>query len=531
MVRGGRPRLTVWTRRRGDAEKKGESAFVASGLSGERCGSGRPEPFEGDGGGAEDAGVVFQGADADEGAAGRAIGDRKHRFAERFEEHVAHLEEAAAEGDGIGIEDVDEPAEGEAEEVPAVADLGFALLVAGVGGGEEVGGGRVAVADDLEKEFGATGGQELAGAGGEGDATDECFETAARAAVTAGTGRVEDDVADFTGEAAGAAIEAALDDDAASDTGAQGPVEEVSGAPPGAVAELAEGGGAGVVLDEHGKSEGGGEGLGKDEVAESGDVRREDDLALVGVDEAGRADTDGQRRCGRSADDIAEDGDEEGDHLLGGGALRGWSVVARGDVARLGDERGAEVGSTQVGPDDNRRHGIHSNGSARAVARELGVAMTCGPVAWHAVAVLSAWERWFLGEIPVARLGTIAADGRPHIVPVCFALVGERVAIAIDEKPKRAGTLARVKNIERDPRVTLLVDRYSDAWEELAWVRIEGEARVMERGSGWAEGLVALRARYRQYAPMALEQLPLIVIEVERVVSWSWGGGDAVPAR
>jgi PPOX class probable F420-dependent enzyme len=131
------------------------------------------------------------------------------------------------------------------------------------------------------------------------------------------------------------------------------------------------------------------------------------------------------------------------------------------------------------------------------------------------------WHRDLLGECRVARLGTIAPDGRPRLVPVCYALVGDAIAIAIDEKPKSTTELARVRDIRRDPRVTLLVDRYDDAdWSRLAWLRIDATAEVLAAGNEWPEGLEALRARYPQYAAMALEGLPLLRVRPVRVVGW-----------
>ena len=135
------------------------------------------------------------------------------------------------------------------------------------------------------------------------------------------------------------------------------------------------------------------------------------------------------------------------------------------------------------------------------------------------------WHLELLEESRVARLGTIAPDGRPRLVPVCYALVGETVFIAIDEKPKRGGRLARLRDIERDPRVTLLADRYEEDWARLAWVRIEGRATVLERGDEHPVALEALRARYPQYGSMGLEALPLIVVTPERVVGWRWAEG------
>ena len=96
--------------------------------------------------------------------------------------------------------------------------------------------------------------------------------------------------------------------------------------------------------------------------------------------------------------------------------------------------------------------------------------------------MFAAWELELIAEQAVGVLGTLAADGRPQLVPVCFALVDGEVFIAHDEKPKRAGPLARSRNIERDPRATLLVHRYGDEWSQLAWVRVECRAAVLPRG-------------------------------------------------
>jgi len=131
-------------------------------------------------------------------------------------------------------------------------------------------------------------------------------------------------------------------------------------------------------------------------------------------------------------------------------------------------------------------------------------------------------QRAFLERCRVARLGTIAPDGRPHLVPVCYAAVGERIAIAIDEKPKRTTELARVRNIRRDPRVTLLIDEYGDEWERLAWLRIDGTAALLNRGDEWPNAMEALRVRYAPYARMDLEGLPIIAITATRIVEWHW---------
>lgn len=134
----------------------------------------------------------------------------------------------------------------------------------------------------------------------------------------------------------------------------------------------------------------------------------------------------------------------------------------------------------------------------------------------------ASWELHLLDELRVGRLGTIASDGRPHLVPVCYARIEDTFFIPIDEKPKRSLNLERVRNIERDPRVTLLFDRYDDDWTRLAWIRAEGTARVFPSGGEFAAALAALRARYAQYAAMALEERPLIQVTATSVSSWRW---------
>lgn len=134
------------------------------------------------------------------------------------------------------------------------------------------------------------------------------------------------------------------------------------------------------------------------------------------------------------------------------------------------------------------------------------------------------WQLELVEELRVARLGTIGAGGAPHLVPVCYAYLEGRFVVAVDEKPKRGGNLARVRNIERDGRVTLLFDRYEDDWTRLAWVRVEGVAQVLAAGSEWPEAVEALRARYPQYRGMSLESLPVIAISPKRVTGWRWNG-------
>ena len=120
----------------------------------------------------------------------------------------------------------------------------------------------------------------------------------------------------------------------------------------------------------------------------------------------------------------------------------------------------------------------------------------------------------------VAHLATADAKGRPHVVPVCFAYLGGRIYIAIDEKPKRSLRLKRLLNIEENPHVALVLDRYDEDWSRLGWVLIQGTVAVIEGGPEHSQALEALREKYPQYREMALEERPVIGVRVERVSSW-----------
>ena len=140
-------------------------------------------------------------------------------------------------------------------------------------------------------------------------------------------------------------------------------------------------------------------------------------------------------------------------------------------------------------------------------------------------AVFEDWQLELIRDLRVARMATLAPSGYPALVPVCYALHEGRLFIAVDEKPKSTTSLARLRNIDRDPRVSLLFDRYDDDWTRLAWVRVEGHVSVLTRGEAAPATLAALRDRYPQYREMDLEARPLIAVEPLRTVGWRWRGG------
>jgi len=121
----------------------------------------------------------------------------------------------------------------------------------------------------------------------------------------------------------------------------------------------------------------------------------------------------------------------------------------------------------------------------------------------------------------VARLATASAAAVPHIVAVTFAETGGRIYTAIDHKPKSSTRLTRLRNIEQNPSVSLLVDHYSPDWETLWWARVDGRARVLESGSAPDEAVGALRTKYPQYREVSLDG-PVIEIEPTRTTGWSY---------
>jgi PPOX class probable F420-dependent enzyme len=120
---------------------------------------------------------------------------------------------------------------------------------------------------------------------------------------------------------------------------------------------------------------------------------------------------------------------------------------------------------------------------------------------------------------PVARLGTISAAGRPHLVPCCFALIGDTVYTAVDAKPKSTTALRRLHNLATNPAACLLVDHYEDDWSRLWWVRIDGRGRVVTDQLEADRAQRALEAKYSQYRSVPILG-PWIALDAQRWLAW-----------
>jgi PPOX class probable F420-dependent enzyme len=125
----------------------------------------------------------------------------------------------------------------------------------------------------------------------------------------------------------------------------------------------------------------------------------------------------------------------------------------------------------------------------------------------------------------VGRLATVDAQGTPHVVPVCFALVGDAFTFAVDHKPKRTTALRRLANLAATGRASLLVDEYAEDWSRLWWVRLDGRGVVADAAAAGAQ-VDALVAKYPQYA----RRRPTGPVAVVRVEHWSgWSASPVSP--
>lgn len=125
-----------------------------------------------------------------------------------------------------------------------------------------------------------------------------------------------------------------------------------------------------------------------------------------------------------------------------------------------------------------------------------------------------------LEHAPVARLATLRPDGAPHLVPIVFARAAGALWSPVDGKPKRGAALARLGHVRAEPRVAVLLDAYEDDWSRLWWLRVDGEATVVEVAVPPAEA--ALRRKYPQYAstPLFAAGPCWLRIAPRRIATW-----------
>ena len=128
----------------------------------------------------------------------------------------------------------------------------------------------------------------------------------------------------------------------------------------------------------------------------------------------------------------------------------------------------------------------------------------------------------FVRYARVAHLATADRNGRPHVIPICFAFDGKTLYSPIDEKPKKISPLKlkRIINIRENPRVAVVIDHYDENWKKLAYVLITGRAAILLAGQKHKKAALLLRRKYPQYRRMAIDRRPMIRIVPTRATSW-----------
>lgn len=111
-------------------------------------------------------------------------------------------------------------------------------------------------------------------------------------------------------------------------------------------------------------------------------------------------------------------------------------------------------------------------------------------------------------------------DGKPHIVPITFAIEGNILYFAVDAKPKKTADLKRLRNIASNPAVSILIDHYDDDWNQLWWVRLDGDARILTERSESERALDLLVSRYPQYRTNRPNG-PVVAIAIAHASGWS----------
>jgi PPOX class probable F420-dependent enzyme len=128
--------------------------------------------------------------------------------------------------------------------------------------------------------------------------------------------------------------------------------------------------------------------------------------------------------------------------------------------------------------------------------------------------------RRLVSSARVGRLATVGSDGRPHAVPICYALADQTVYSAVDHKPKRRTELRRVANLRQTGRACLLLDEYGEDWSTLWWVRLDGSGRVVADPAEVSRAVSALVDKYPQYRARPPEG-PVIALDIAGWSGWS----------
>ena len=118
-------------------------------------------------------------------------------------------------------------------------------------------------------------------------------------------------------------------------------------------------------------------------------------------------------------------------------------------------------------------------------------------------------------------LCTLHPDRGVDAVPVVYAVYGDVLGVPIDTvKPKTSTRLQRHRNLEDDPRATMLIDHWDgDDWARLWWVRVQLIWQATP-APGLRSTLGRLLAeRYPQYKDQPFADV--LVFDIDGLTGWS----------
>ena len=136
-----------------------------------------------------------------------------------------------------------------------------------------------------------------------------------------------------------------------------------------------------------------------------------------------------------------------------------------------------------------------------------------------------------LNNSKIARLATVDSENnQPYLVPVVFVFNGYNIFIPIDDKPKKTGNsnqLKRVKNIQKNPNISFLIDTYDDEdWNNLSYLMIQGKARIVVNRLKDIDTIKTahslLSEKYLQYKKLVGMGDSCIVIDIQKVIKWKY---------
>jgi coenzyme F420-0:L-glutamate ligase / coenzyme F420-1:gamma-L-glutamate ligase len=135
-----------------------------------------------------------------------------------------------------------------------------------------------------------------------------------------------------------------------------------------------------------------------------------------------------------------------------------------------------------------------------------------------------------LNNSKIARLATVDPDNnQPYVVPVVFAFNGNNIFIPIDDKPKTVNSnqLKRVKNIQKNPNISFLIDTYDDKdWNNLSYLMIQGKAKIvniLKDTDTIKTAHFLLSEKYLQFKKLVVGIGDIcIVIDIQKAISWKY---------